>query len=129
MLDCLFCDHTERLEVEVSWRWLNILYMHGKLKVFIFEIPFFSWNCLWLFKLMYWGFRLNHKNWYFSNNISSSYGVKCSWPMKLQDSLICNISRKKWMKCICGIQITIEVFYKLKLSFWVSVSMPKEPLK
>ena len=26
----------------------------------------------------------------------SSYGPKCSWPIKLQDSLKCNISRKKW---------------------------------
>ena len=50
----------------------------------------------------------------------SSYGAKCCQPIKLQDSLKCNISRKKWMmKCIFGMQINIEVFYKLILSFWV----------
>ena len=27
----------------------------------------------------------------------SSYGRKCCWPIELQDSLKCNISRKKWM--------------------------------
>ena len=27
----------------------------------------------------------------------SSYGQKYCWPMELQDSLKCNISRKKWM--------------------------------
>ena len=41
----------------------------------------------------------------------SSYGPKCCWPIKLQDSLKCNISRKKWMmKFIFGMQINIEVF-------------------
>ena len=50
----------------------------------------------------------------------SSYGPKCCQPIKLQDSLKCNISRKKWMmKSIFGLQINIDVFYKLMLSFWV----------
>ena len=50
----------------------------------------------------------------------SSYGPKCCQPIKLQDSLKCNISRKKWMmKCIFGMKINIKVFYKLILSFWV----------
>ena len=50
----------------------------------------------------------------------SSYEPKCWQPMKLQDSLKCNISRKKWMmKFVFGMQINIEVFYKLILSFWV----------
>ena len=36
------------------------------------------------------------------------------------NSLKCNISRKKWMmKSIFGLQINIDVFYKLMLSFWV----------
>ena len=49
----------------------------------------------------------------------SSYGPKCCQPIKLQDSLKCNISRMKWMmKFIFGMQINIEVFYKLILSFW-----------
>ena len=49
-----------------------------------------------------------------------SYGPNCCKPIKLQDSLKCNISRKKWiMKLIFGTQINIEVFYKLILSFWV----------
>ena len=40
--------------------------------------------------------------------------------IKLQDSLKCNISRKKeMMKFIFGMQINIKVFCKLILSFWV----------
>ena len=47
-----------------------------------------------------------------------SYRPKCCHSMKLQDSSKCNISIKKgMMKCIFGIQINIEVFYKLILSF------------
>ena len=52
-----------------------------------------------------------------------SYGPKCCQPVKLQDSLKCNISRKKWMmQFIFGMQLNIEVFYKLMLSFWVCVT-------
>ena len=52
-----------------------------------------------------------------------SYGPKCCQPIKLQDSLTHNISRKKWMmKCIFGMQINIEVFHKLILSFWLCVT-------
>ena len=44
----------------------------------------------------------------------SNYGPKCGQPIKLQDSLKCNISRKKgMMKFIFGMPINIEVFYKL----------------
>ena len=51
-----------------------------------------------------------------------SYGPKCCWPIKLQNSLKCNISRKKWLtKCIFDRQINIEVFYKLILSIWVCI--------
>ena len=47
----------------------------------------------------------------------SSYGPKCCQPIKLQDSLKCNISRKKWMmKFIFGMRIKIKVSYKLILS-------------
>ena len=50
----------------------------------------------------------------------SSYGPKCCQPIKLQDSLKCNVSRKKWMmKCIFRMKINIKVFYKLILLFWV----------
>ena len=50
----------------------------------------------------------------------SSYGPKCCQSIKLQDSMKFNISRKKrMMNCIFGMQITIEVFCKLILSFWV----------
>ena len=50
-----------------------------------------------------------------------SYGPKFSQPIKLQDSLKCGISRKKWfMRFVCGMQI-IEFFCKLILSFWVCV--------
>ena len=42
------------------------------------------------------------------------------WPIKLQGSLI---SRRKWVtKFIFGVQINIEVFCKLILSFWVCVA-------
>ena len=35
----------------------------------------------------------------------------------------CNVSRKKWMmKFIFGMQMTIELFYKLILSFWVCIA-------
>ena len=53
----------------------------------------------------------------------SSYGLKYCWSVRLQDSLKCNISRKKWiMKFIFGMQINIEVFNKLILSHWVYVA-------
>ena len=52
-----------------------------------------------------------------------SYGPKCCWPIKFQDSLKWNISRKKWMmKFIFGMQINVELFYKLILSFWVCIA-------
>ena len=42
-------------------------------------------------------------------------------PIKLQDSLKYNIARKKWMmQFIFCMQINIEVFRKMILSFWVS---------
>ena len=50
----------------------------------------------------------------------SDYGPKCCWPIKLQDYLKCNISKKKWMMTfIFCMQINIKVFCKLMLSFWV----------
>ena len=53
----------------------------------------------------------------------SSYGQKCCWPVKLQDFLICNNSRKKsMMKFILGMQIEIKAFYKLILSLWVRLA-------
>ena len=53
----------------------------------------------------------------------SSYGPKYCQPIKLQYSLKCNIWRKKWMiQLIFGMQINIEVFYKLIISFWVSAA-------
>ena len=53
----------------------------------------------------------------------SSYGSKCCQPFKLQDSLKCNIWRKRWvMKCIFGMQINSKIFYNLILSFWLYVT-------
>ena len=50
----------------------------------------------------------------------STYGPKCCQPIKLQGFLKCNISRKKWMMNFTfGMQINIEVFYKLIVSLWV----------
>ena len=44
----------------------------------------------------------------------------CCQPIKLQDSLKCNISRKKSiMNCVFCMHINIIVLYKLILSFWV----------
>ena len=52
----------------------------------------------------------------------SSYGPKCCQPIKLQGSLKCNISRKKWiMNFTFGMQINIDVFVKLILSFWLCI--------
>ena len=57
---------------------------------------------------------------YLAKSWFSSYGPKCCQPIKLQDSLKCNISRKKWMmKFIFGMQINIEVLCKLIQSLWV----------
>ena len=53
----------------------------------------------------------------------SVYGPKCCQPIILQDSLKCNISRKKWMmNFIFDMQINIKVFYQLTLSFRVCVT-------
>ena len=49
-----------------------------------------------------------------------NYGPKCCQAIMLQDSLKCNISGKNG-KSIFGIQINMEVFYKLILSLWVCV--------
>ena len=59
----------------------------------------------------------------------SSYGSKFCQPIKLQDFLKCNISKKKWMmKFIFGLQINIEVFYRLYYHFgFVQLGMPKVP--
>ena len=53
----------------------------------------------------------------------SSYDPKCCQPIKLLDSLKCNIVRERWMmKFIFCMQINIEIFFKVILSFWVSVT-------
>ena len=44
-------------------------------------------------------------------------------PIKLQDSLNCNISRKKgMMKYIFDMQVNIKIFCKMILSFYVSIA-------
>ena len=53
----------------------------------------------------------------------SDYGPKCCQPINLLDSLNCNILRKKTIiKFVVWMQINIEVFYKMILSFWVIVT-------
>ena len=53
----------------------------------------------------------------------ASYVPKCSRPIRFQDSLKRNIPRKKGiMKLIFVIQINIEVFYRLILSFCVCIA-------
>ena len=60
----------------------------------------------------------------------SSYGAKCCQPMKLQGSLKCNIWRKKWMiNFIFGLQVNIEVFYKVILSFWLCITRHTQSTK
>ena len=60
---------------------------------------------------------------YLSKFWFSSYEPECCWPVKLQDSLECNISRKKWkMKFTFGMQVNMEAFIKSILSFWVCVA-------
>ena len=54
----------------------------------------------------------------------SSYGPKCCQPIKFQGF---NISRKEYMTdFIFGIQINIEIFYKLMMSFLLCKSRHAE---
>ena len=60
----------------------------------------------------------------------SSYEPKFCWAIELQDSLKCNISRKKWrMKSIFGMQRNSKIFYKLILSFWVCTAWHAQSTK
>ena len=60
----------------------------------------------------------------------SSYEPKFCWAIELQDSLKCNISRKKWrMKSIFGMQINSKIFYKLILSSWVCTARHAQSTK
>ena len=45
-----------------------------------------------------------------------SYKPKYYWPIKLEYSLKCSISRKRIMKFILGMQMNMEVFYKVMSS-------------
>ena len=59
-----------------------------------------------------------------------SYGPNCCQPIKLQYSLKCNIVRKKWMiKSIFCMQINIEVFCKVIVSFSVCVARQAQSTK
>ena len=57
----------------------------------------------------------------------SSYGPKCCWLIRLQDSLKCNISRNEGMiKILFDMQVNIKVLYKLIIHFECAQSgMPK----
>ena len=60
----------------------------------------------------------------------SNFGPKCCQQIKLQDSLKCYIVRKRWItKFSFCMQINIEVFRKMILSFWVSVNRQSTPNK
>ena len=74
--------------------------------------------------------------WYLTTNpISGKILVLELWTkmlsqIRFQDSLKCNISRKKGiMQFIFGIQINIEVFYKLILSFWACIARLAQSIK
>ena len=67
----------------------------------------------------------------FPHKSQITYQNSCYWamgqtwcqPIKLQYSLKLNISRKKWMlKFNFGMQINIEVFYELIISFCVYIA-------
>ena len=60
-----------------------------------------------------------------------SYKPKYYWPIKLQYSLKCSISRKRIMKFIFGMLMNMEVFYKLMSSRveCAQLSMLKVPKK
>ena len=55
---------------------------------------------------------------YIANFWLLRYGSKC-WPIELQDSFKCNISRKKGMMFIFGMGRNINIFYQLILPLWV----------
>ena len=68
----------------------------------------------------------------------STYRAKSCQPIRLQNSLNCNILRKKWMmkfifcmlmKFIFCMLINIKVFFKLILLFWVSVTKHSQSTK
>ena len=80
------------------------------------------WICWQILSLFFLGKNLKWKYccWYFTINpvsgkfLFSSYVPKCWQPSKSQDSLKCNISKKKWtMKFIFAIQINIENFLQV----------------
>ena len=49
--------------------------------------------------------------------------TKCCWPIRLHDSLTCNISRKRWgINLIFCVKTNIEVFYKAISLFLVFIS-------
>ena len=91
------------------------------------EFLLYGWGeelcCWWNRKFsgkVYFFPKLGKKGPYRAKFWFSSYELKCCWSIKLQDSLKCNISRKKWMmRVTCGMQINMVVFYMLILLFWV----------
>ena len=56
------------------------------------------------------------------------YGSKCSWPIELQDSLKCNIWRKKWMmkfiSCRGTSKFSTSWYYHLECAY---ADIPKVP--
>ena len=68
-----FLDFFENFVIGFSWKWWSI----KKTSIVIDLSP-------------------QIKITYLAKFLFSSYGLKCCWPIKLQDSLQCNTSRKKW---------------------------------
>ena len=54
------------------------------------------------------------------SKINCSYQIKCSWPIRLQDSLKCNISRKKLMDQVDFFLFFLFFFCCCCFCLWVS---------
>ena len=86
----------------IFWRILSFVFLGNNLKWKLILLIFHDQSYIW------------------QNSGSEVMDQNACQPIKLQNSLKCNISRIKWMiKFIFGMQINIEVFYRLILSFWV----------
>ena len=95
--------------------------LFGHLEIFC---DYFFWgNNLKLKLLLLLIFQHQSRIWQISGSQVMDQNADCCWSIELQDSFKCNNSQMKWLiKFIFGMQINIEVFYELILSFWVCIT-------